>query len=94
MKLILPTKHDYYDKYMIISMEPLILDYMDLLNGYRTQNTWSRCIVRKFSVCRISGELISPGSLAYRPTTNGQNKTHRMLANELEKYLPKQKSII
>lgn len=93
MKINLPTNFKF-DSYIILNAEGfLLIDYWNTYTGYRTQNIWVKCISRKPMTCILTGNKISKGTEVYRPATNGLNRRHRMLANELEKYLPKRKSI-
>lgn len=68
------------------------MDYWNSISGYRTQNIWSECILIKPMKCVISGEMIPKGSKAYRPTTNGLNRGHRMSSTQLNFYLTKFKN--
>lgn len=87
MKKVIPTKYSY-DIYTVVNTQGLIvLNYLFAFSGYEKQNIWSKCVLRKPMTCRITGETMPKGTVAYRPTTNGLNRMHRMKASELEKYL-------
>ena len=83
----LKTKYKY-DAYKIVSNKGLlILDYWNTYTGYRIQNIWCECELRKPMLCVLSGEMLPKGTKAYRPTTNGQNRGHRIKAETLNNYL-------
>ncbi len=45
---------------------------------------WSRCKLRKWAECGVSGEDIEPGSLAYRPISNGNQRMRRVSIEAME----------
>ncbi len=39
---------------------------------------WSLCTCRKEHKCVVTDDIISKGDICYRPTTNGNNRYHRI----------------
>jgi hypothetical protein len=48
------------------------------LSSSHGQQLFTRARVRKHRACALCKRKILPGSLAYRPITNGYNRMHRL----------------
>jgi hypothetical protein len=48
---------------------------------------WVKCRVRKAQTCVLTRKIIPPGAEAYRPVTNSSQRSERVKAAEMERYL-------